>query len=74
MSNRPHAAEIHLLVEQVAPQMVEWRRHLHMHPELPLEEHGTARYISGVLARLSGIEVTSPTPTSVMAVLRGGGD
>lgn len=73
MSDRPPVAEIHMLVEQVAPQMVEWRRYLHARPELSFEEHETARYISGVLGRLSGIEVSNPTPTSVMGILRGAG-
>ena len=62
-----------MLVEPVAEQMVEWRRHLHMHPELSFHEHETARFISNVLGGLAGVEVSSPTPTSVMGVLRGGG-
>jgi amidohydrolase len=61
-----------MLVDPVAEQMVEWRRHLHMHPELSFHEHETAAFISGVLSGLAGVEVSSPTPTSVMGVLRGG--
>jgi len=44
--------------------MVEWRRHLHMYPELSFEEHETARYISDILAGIPGVEVSRPTPTS----------
>ncbi|MHB8642796.1 MAG: amidohydrolase [Gaiellaceae bacterium] len=61
-----------MLVDPVAEQMVEWRRHLHTHPELSFEEHETADFIAGVLAELPGVEVSSPTPTSVLGVLRGG--
>jgi len=53
--------------------MVEWRRHLHMYPELSFEEHETARYISDILAGIPGVEVSRPTPTSVLGVLRCGG-
>jgi amidohydrolase len=53
--------------------MLEWRRHLHMYPELSFEEHETARYIAGILAGIPGVEVSNPTPTSVLGVLRGGG-
>jgi amidohydrolase len=53
--------------------MIEWRRYLHMYPELSFDEHDTARYIADILAGIPGIEVRSPTPTSVLGVLRGGG-
>lgn len=43
-----------------------------MYPELSFEEHETARYIAGVLAAIPRVEVGSPTPTSVLGVLRGG--
>ncbi|HYW32318.1 MAG TPA: amidohydrolase [Gemmatimonas sp.] len=55
----------------LAPQVVEWRRQLHMHPEEAFHEHETARFIRESLAAVGGLEVTSPTETSVLAVLRG---
>jgi amidohydrolase len=57
----------------VGPRLVEWRRHLHMHPEVSFEEHETARYVGDVLRALAGVEVRNPTPTSVLGVLRGSG-
>jgi len=57
--------------EQLAPQVVTWRRHLHRHPELSFEEHATAQYVHDVLAALPGLELSRPTPTSVVARLRG---
>ncbi len=60
------------LIGDVSQRMVEWRRHLHMHPELSFHEHETARYIETVLRDIPGVEVTRPTETSVMGILRGG--
>lgn len=52
-------------------RLVEWRRHLHQHPELSRHEEKTADYVAGVLQDLGGIEVKRPTPTSVVGILRG---
>ncbi|MDQ3894752.1 MAG: amidohydrolase [Actinomycetota bacterium] len=52
-----------------------WRRHLHRHPELSFHEHQTARYIEERLASFGGLELSRPTPTSVVGRLvtgRGG--
>ncbi|HEX6798540.1 MAG TPA: M20 family metallopeptidase [Ktedonobacterales bacterium] len=38
--------------EQLADQMVEWRRHLHQHPELGFEERETARFVVETLRPL----------------------
>jgi amidohydrolase len=53
-------------------QLVAWRRHLHMHPEVGFGEHQTAAYIEAELRKMPGLTVTRPTATSVLAVLRGG--
>ncbi len=53
-------------------QLVAWRRHLHMNPEVGFEEHETAAYIEGELRKMPGLTVTRPTATSVLAVLKGG--
>ena len=37
-------------VAQLRPDMVEWRRHLHQHPELSFQEHRTAAYVQAVLS------------------------
>jgi amidohydrolase len=50
---------------------VSWRRYLHRHPELSFQEHETARFIRDTLASFGPFEVDSPTPTSVVARLRG---
>lgn len=55
----------------LAPRIIEWRRHLHMHPEVAFEEHETARYIRARLAEVPGLTVSHPTATSTLAILRG---
>jgi amidohydrolase len=60
------------LAAQVADDVVTWRRHLHSHPELSFEEHETADYVAGKLEAFGGFELSRPTPTSVVATLRGG--
>jgi len=40
---------------EMAPRLVEWRRHLHMHPEPSMAEHDTARFVADRLREI-GIE------------------
>lgn len=53
-------------------QVVAWRRHLHQHPELSFQEHETANFVETELRKLPNLTVSRPTPTSVLAVLKGG--
>lgn len=55
----------------LAPQVIAWRRHLHMHPEQAFAEHDTAQFIFDRLTDIGGLEITRPTATSVVALLRG---
>lgn len=58
--------------EAIQPKLVEWRRHLHQHPELSNREVKTAEYIAKHLKAL-GLEVqTGIAKTGVVAILRGG--
>lgn len=59
-------------VMSLREQLVAWRRHLHMHPELSFEEVKTSEYIAAELGKMPGLTVTRPTKTSVLAVLKGG--
>ncbi|GHF55611.1 amidohydrolase [Deinococcus metalli] len=54
-----------------AEQVIAWRRWLHQHPELSFQEHATAQYVEDVLRGFPHLTVTRPTPTSVLAVLKG---
>ncbi|WP_408008475.1 amidohydrolase [Pseudalkalibacillus sp. A8] len=57
--------------ESVKDEVITWRRHLHENPELSYHEHETSEYIYNLLNTFSGLEVTRPTKTSVLAVLKG---
>lgn len=52
-------------------QVIGWRRWLHQHPELGFQEHGTADYVEAQLRAFPNLSVSRPTPTSVLAVLKG---
>jgi amidohydrolase len=61
-----------ILVElpELEPEIIGWRRHFHERPELSYDEHETARFVEWKLQRW-GLEPERPTPTSVVARLRG---
>jgi amidohydrolase len=50
----------------VIEQVVEWRRHLHRHPEPSFHEHATAAWVAERLQEI-GAAVERPTETSVLA-------
>ena len=52
--------------------MIEWRRHLHRHPEVSFHEEQTARFVRETLESFGGLEISRPTENSVVARLRGG--
>lgn len=56
---------------ELSKQVVEWRQHLHRHPELSFQEHRTAQFVEDALRKLPNLTVSRPTPTSVLAVLKG---
>jgi amidohydrolase len=55
----------------VDEQVVEWRRHLHRHPEVSFEEHETSAFVAATLEEL-GLQTERPTDTSVLARLGSG--
>jgi amidohydrolase len=66
------SADADRLIAAVEPELLEWRRHLHQHPELSNRETETATYIAERL-RSFGLEPkTGIARTGVVAVLRGG--
>jgi hippurate hydrolase len=57
----------------MAPELAEWRRHLHQHPELGFHEHGTAAFILGKLRKFGIDEIHSGIGgTGIVATLRAG--
>lgn len=56
----------------ILPEMIQWRRYLHEHPELSNREVKTAEYVAAYLKKL-GLEVqTGIAKTGVVAILKGG--
>ncbi|MEB7465705.1 UNVERIFIED_CONTAM: amidohydrolase [Mammaliicoccus sciuri] len=58
-------------ISEVEDDVIGWRRHLHEHPELSFKEFNTADYIYDILSNFEGLEISRPTQTSVMAVMKG---
>lgn len=66
------AADIDARIAASQPQLIEWRRHLHQHPELSNREVETAKFIAEKL-RSFGLEPqTGVARHGVVAVLKGG--
>ena len=60
------------LAHEQQPQVIEWRRWMHRHPELSQEEHHTMEFLA---AQLSGMGLEPRTGiggTGVMTMIRGG--
>ncbi|WP_029422792.1 M20 family metallopeptidase [Alicyclobacillus macrosporangiidus] len=59
------------LVDSVKEDVVRWRRHLHMNPELSFQEEKTSQFVYDTLASFGAFELSRPTKTSVVARLIG---
>ncbi|MEB3828964.1 M20 family metallopeptidase [Phormidium sp. CCY1219] len=67
-------SQIKDLAEQLAPRLIEIRRHFHSHPELSGEEYQTAAYVAGVLSSC-GVHVREGVAkTGVIGELVGQGE
>lgn len=66
------AAEIDTLAKVVEPRLIEWRRHLHQHPELSNRETETAKYVADRLREMGLEPQAGIARTGVVAVLEGG--
>lgn len=63
--------EIDVATTKIMPKLIEWRRHIHQHPELGNREVKTAKFIEDHLRRL-GLEVrTGVAKTGVVGILKG---
>ncbi|OZB92219.1 amidohydrolase [Paenibacillus sp. XY044] len=57
--------------EALQEQVVAWRRHFHRFPEVSFQEVETSAFIEQQLSSFGNLELSRPTPTSVMARLIG---
>jgi amidohydrolase len=58
--------------KKLAETLVGWRRHLHVHPELSLQEQGTAAFVSAKLTELGIPHETNVGGHGVVATIRRG--
>ncbi|WP_342387833.1 M20 metallopeptidase family protein [Salinicoccus bachuensis] len=58
-------------IENVMEEVVTWRRTMHKHPEISFHEHWTSGYIKSELEKMGGVEISQPTETSVLGIIRG---
>lgn len=66
-----YAQNIEKSIEQIEKPVIEWRRHIHQHPELSFQEKNTVAYVDSLLKSFGNIQLTHPTPTSVLGILKG---
>ncbi|GMA60656.1 N-acyl-L-amino acid amidohydrolase [Alicyclobacillus fastidiosus] len=59
------------MVQSVEEDVIAWRRHLHQHPEVSFQERETAQFVYDRLSTFPHLQLTRPTPTSVVARLSG---
>jgi amidohydrolase len=71
MTTTAHPATLLGETSALHEQVVQWRRHLHRHPEVAFHEVHTSQFIFETLSDVRGLTVTRPTATSVLAVLHG---
>ena len=58
--------------EELEPELIEWRRHIHRHPELAEHEFGTVGYVSGLLSEMGIDHYKLLDGTSVCGLIKGG--
>src|SRR5699024_3761444 len=60
--------------KDLAPQLVRWRRHFHMYPELSFQEVETSRFVAETLLKIPGMHVQTEVgyPTAVVGTLTNG--
>src|SRR5688500_4377170 len=66
------STEIDKLTAAVEPELIQWRRHLHQHPELSNRETETSKYVAERLKSFGLEPKTGVAKTGVVALLHGG--
>ena len=60
-------------VRALEPKLIEWRRHMHQHPEISFEEVETTAYLECILREMGVDEISRPTKTGLVAHIFGTG-
>jgi metal-dependent amidase/aminoacylase/carboxypeptidase family protein len=63
--------EIHQMVLELFPNVVQWRRELHKIPELAFEEFETAAFVSKILTQYNISHQTQIAKTGIVALIEG---
>src|SRR5699024_12341929 len=60
--------------EALTPQLIKWRRNLHMNPELSFQEVRTSRFVTDILNDIHGMKVQTAVgfSTAVVGTLSNG--
>jgi amidohydrolase len=66
-----NTAQIRPEIQALQAQLVEWRRHLHQHPELAFREQLTADFVSKKLTEWGIEHQTNVAKTGIVAVIHG---
>lgn len=66
--------KIKQISQELAPRLIEIRRHFHAHPELSGQEYQTAAYVAGVLSSCGLLVKEGIGKTGVIGELKGNGD
>jgi amidohydrolase len=67
----PDTGRIRELADSLSSQLVSWRRHLHMHPELSTQEQGTSAFIQKILSEYGIAYTAGIADTGVVGIVRG---
>jgi amidohydrolase len=65
--------QIKAVAEEIFDDVVNFRRHIHIHPELSFQEYNTSAFIKSILAQW-GIEWKPMAETGIVAILKGDGE
>jgi len=66
--------KIQQIAKDIHPKIIEWRRHIHMNPELSFKEYETSTFIKDTLSNI-GVEYTDQwADTGVVAIIHGSQD
>lgn len=65
-------ASVDDMADKIEPKVIEWRHHLHQHPELSNREVETAKYVAAYMEELGFKVQTGVALTGVVAVLDSG--
>jgi amidohydrolase len=63
--------KLHLKAENMFSQLIEWRRRLHMYPELSFQEIETSQFVAQILEKIPGmkVEIGVGYPTAIVGTL-----